>query len=300
MRVVRTLILIGMIAFTLATTVNVDKVHAASCTRIDSPGCTNGLPSEEYAALLAQMNANPAPPVSPIPVASEDVAKYSSYTKSGKPLALASSYTGVLIPGALPFAMGWINNAFRPAPIPGGVTDPTTPKLPRYKPVYIYATLKFRGLDWYLVGPGQWVDRWHVTRLKPATRPADATGRWVAVDLFEQVATAYEGDNLVFATLISSGVRSHQTRVGTFHMWSHFESDDMRGGEGTPNAYSINSVPYVMYFDGDISLHGAFWHDSFGFPMSHGCVNMSISDARWLFNWSMGEPNATVVVWRSR
>jgi lipoprotein-anchoring transpeptidase ErfK/SrfK len=55
-----------------------------------------------------------------------------------------------------------------------------------------------------------------------------------------------------------------------------------------------------MYFDGQISLHGAYWHDMFGYPMSHGCVNMSISDAHWLFDWTAATPNAAVYVWASR
>jgi lipoprotein-anchoring transpeptidase ErfK/SrfK len=66
----------------------------------------------------------------------------------------------------------------------------------------------------------------------------------------------------------------------------------MSGFAGAPNSYALQSVPWVMYFDGSISLHGTYWHDLLGFRRSRGCVNLTIRDARWLFEWSSaGEPN---------
>jgi hypothetical protein len=80
----------------------------------------------------------------------------------------------------------------------------------------------------------------------------------------------------------------------------------MAGATGAPDAYALESVPWVMYFDGGISLHGAYWHDGFGYRRSHGCVNMSISDANFVFNWFEASPlNAdgelvnNVYVWAS-
>ncbi|NJL26930.1 MAG: L,D-transpeptidase [Thermoanaerobaculia bacterium] len=61
--------------------------------------------------------------------------------------------------------------------------------------------------------------------------------------------------------------------------------DAMAGATGAPNAYALQSVPWVMYFDGDISLHGTYWHNLFGYRQSRGCVNLTISDARWVFEW---------------
>jgi lipoprotein-anchoring transpeptidase ErfK/SrfK len=112
--------------------------------------------------------------------------------------------------------------------------------------------------------------------------------------------TAYEDDKLIFTTLISSGLRGYLTRMGLFHIWIRLVTDDMNGGMGGPDAYAIPYVPFVMYFDGSISLHGAFWHDGFGFPHSHGCVNMSLTDAHWMFDWTEAAPNAAVYVWTSR
>mgnify|MGYP002625892858 FL=1 len=65
----------------------------------------------------------------------------------------------------------------------------------------------------------------------------------------------------------------------------------MSGAEGKIDYYFIEDVPHTMYFDYDIALHGAFWHDRFGYKHSHGCVNMPPRDAEWVFNWSAGAPN---------
>ena len=59
----------------------------------------------------------------------------------------------------------------------------------------------------------------------------------------------------------------------------------MSGATGAPNAYALQSVPWVQYFDESISLHGTYWHDTFGYRRSRGCVNLSISDARWVYDF---------------
>jgi lipoprotein-anchoring transpeptidase ErfK/SrfK len=103
---------------------------------------------------------------------------------------------------------------------------------------------------------------------------------------------AYEDDTPVFATLIASGLPGTDTHEGLFTIWARVANDTMSGFAGAPNSYALQSVPWVMYFDGSISLHGTYWHDLFGFRRSRGCVNLTISDAHWLFEWSgAGEPN---------
>ena len=109
--------------------------------------------------------------------------------------------------------------------------------------------------------------------------------RWVHVDLDEQVLTAYEGDELVFATLVSTGKVDHRTRVGLFPVFYKSIHADMRGVDpGDP--YFVDEVPWIMFFRKGMALHGTFWHDAFGRTYSHGCVNLAFSDAKWLFDWS--------------
>ncbi len=119
---------------------------------------------------------------------------------------------------------------------------------------------------------------------KPPLVPANA--KWIHIRLSTQTLVAYEGTRPVFATLVSAGRDEHPTPTGIFQIQSKHVAttmDDMRTME---NMYSIEDVPWTMYFQANYALHGAFWHDSFGRVRSHGCVNLSPVDARWLFFWS--------------
>lgn len=119
---------------------------------------------------------------------------------------------------------------------------------------------------------------------RPQGIPANA--QWIHVNLANQSLVAYEGNTPVFATVVSSGKEGHTTPTGLFRIQSKHVSATMDdfGAEG--GAYSIEDVPWTMYFYGNFALHGAFWHYSFGNVRSHGCVNLSPADARWLFFWS--------------
>jgi hypothetical protein len=111
--------------------------------------------------------------------------------------------------------------------------------------------------------------------------------KWLHIDLTEQVLTAYEGDKLVFGTLISAGLdadRSKRTHPGTFRIYGRSVQTTMRGKPW--DDYYAEAVPWAMHFDEGRALHGAYWHDQFGIQKSHGCVNMSLKDAEWVFNWA--------------
>lgn len=120
-----------------------------------------------------------------------------------------------------------------------------------------------------------------------ASRPfgVGPTERWIDVDLTSQRLTAFEGDQAVLSTLISSGTWNHPTVTGQFRIWLRFESQTM-DGRLLGYDYYLENVPYVMYFYEDYALHGTYWHNNFGTPMSHGCVNLATADAAWLFDWS--------------
>jgi len=109
----------------------------------------------------------------------------------------------------------------------------------------------------------------------------DVEGRWIDVDLSEQMVRAYEGTELVGSFLVSTGINKYPTETGKYKIYAKFESSLMHGPD-----YYLPDVPYSMYYSGDFSLHGTYWHHNFGTPMSHGCINMDTRDAEWLFNWS--------------
>jgi lipoprotein-anchoring transpeptidase ErfK/SrfK len=109
------------------------------------------------------------------------------------------------------------------------------------------------------------------------------------VDLDRQTLTAYEGDTPVFATLVSSGVPDHATPLGLYRLHAKHVATTMADDLAADGPYSIEDVPWTMYFLGSYALHAAFWHDRFGLQRSHGCVNLSPRDARWLFFWTLPE-----------
>jgi hypothetical protein len=114
--------------------------------------------------------------------------------------------------------------------------------------------------------------------------------RWIDVDTDEQVMVLYEGTRPKYATLVSTGRpgRRVETPKGTFRIWAKLAFSDMDNLEQTELSenYAIESVPWVQYFEGANGLHAAFWHDSFGERRSHGCVNLSPADARYVFEFT--------------
>jgi lipoprotein-anchoring transpeptidase ErfK/SrfK len=105
--------------------------------------------------------------------------------------------------------------------------------------------------------------------------------RWIDVDLSNQMTYAYEGDKIVASFLVSTGTWQHPTVTGQFHIYVKYLYTEMIGP-----GYDLPDVPYVMYFYDGYGLHGTYWHHNFGTPMSHGCINLSIPDAEWLFYWA--------------
>jgi hypothetical protein len=125
-----------------------------------------------------------------------------------------------------------------------------------------------------------------VARRRSRPRDVPRGERWVHVDLAEQTLVAYEGERPVYATLVSSGKKGYRTRPGLFRMGRKFLSTTMDATDPIDGFYRIEEVPWTMYYWRSYALHGAYWHDDFGVPRSHGCTNLAPVDARWLFRWS--------------
>ena len=136
---------------------------------------------------------------------------------------------------------------------------------------------------WLRIGEGQWVDAaWvGVARLKPRPSTIGPTERWVAVNLKEQTVVAYEGDRPVYAALAATGLPGTPTVQGVFRTWRRLDTGVMAGP-----GYYIEDVTWTCYFYSGYALHTGYWHDAFGRPRSHGCVNLSPYDAWWIYQWS--------------
>jgi lipoprotein-anchoring transpeptidase ErfK/SrfK len=110
--------------------------------------------------------------------------------------------------------------------------------------------------------------------------------RWIEIDLSSQRLIAWEGATPVYAIVVSTGKASTPTRTGTFAIQTKHRQARMRGAD-----YDISDVPYTMYYSGSYAIHGAYWHHRFGTPVSHGCVNVAVDHANWLFDWAtVGTP----------
>jgi hypothetical protein len=154
----------------------------------------------------------------------------------------------------------------------------------------IYDKQTAEGLEWVMIRPGEWIEKRYISIVYPrTTRPEGVnTPHWLDVNLYEQTIVAYEGTRLVFATIISSGIDPFWTRPGLFAIYEKLDATYMTGSFETDGSdrYYLEDVPWTMYFDEARALHGAYWHTGYGYPRSHGCVNLSPGDSQWLFNWA--------------
>lgn len=122
----------------------------------------------------------------------------------------------------------------------------------------------------------------------PTTNPGASGEKWIGINLTQQRITAYQGQTPVYSAIVSTGLPRTPTVVGTFSVYAKYVATPMSGP-----GYYLPNVPHTMYFYRGYAIHGAYWHTNFGTPMSHGCVNLSLPDAEWFYNWT---PMGTKVV----
>lgn len=128
--------------------------------------------------------------------------------------------------------------------------------------------------------------------LAPISADVPEAEKKIEISLYFQTLKAYEGDNVVLDTKISSGIprKVTQTPTGNFRIWTKMPSKHMGDGRLTDDiyAYELLGVPWNCFFqmEDGIATHGTFWHNNYGSPMSHGCVNMRPDEAKWLYRWS--------------
>jgi len=174
----------------------------------------------------------------------------------------------------------------------------------RGKPGYhhrfnIIGEREIRGTNYWLADDSRLYRQQDSTRIDARKRPKGVKPgeKWIDVNLSTQSLVAYEGDRPVYATLVSTGrvkdeldpLKNFETPTGKFRLTSKHLTATMDGDHAIDGPYSIEDVPYVMYFQLAFALHSAFWHNSFGRPRSHGCINLAPVDARHIFNWASPE-----------
>lgn len=209
-----------------------------------------------------------------------------------------SDFKGVELGDEYKLPVGWVYGGYKSATTYAIDEDANTitPKgsVKRFTAIKLSGeTKKYRGTDYRQTSDGLWIKSRTLRVTEPGDLPeAMKPGEtWVDVNLSQQTLVAFRGETPIYATLVSSGKKSsikekdHRTPTGEWRIRVKHITDTM-DGDGTAAGdlpYSIEDVPYVMYFHRSYALHGAFWHANYGVQMSHGCVNLAPLDAKHLF-----------------
>ena len=235
-------------------------IAARNGTTVDALIRSNGLPNANFIyagqrLVLTPPGSSPSAPVAaPVPSGNVYVVSY------GDTLATIAGRFGSTV-DALMRSNGIYNPNFIYAGqrlnVPGRVTQPVP------QPINVPANPPSSG----------------------AVNNAPETGKWIDVSIGRQTITAYQGSTPLKSVLVSTGVSWHPTPVGRYKIYMKIASQAMSGGSGA-DAYYLPGVPWVMYFAGGNAIHGTYWHQNFGHPMSHGCVNLTIADAKWFYDWA--------------
>lgn len=265
------------------------------------------IPNEEPAGLYGSLEqaVEGQSPIRTIPPGALRFVAYTDWTdvngghylqlKSGEwvrasPLAGYSQFQGLLFEENPKISFGWIVEDTITRSLPSYQAAESGVALTREQLVQIYDVQEAENTKWYMVGINQWVERRYIRQVVAnPTPPAGVdNNRWIEVNLYEQTVTVYENGHLVFATLIASGEDPFFTKPGLFKIYEKKPYETMTGAFEADRSdyYYLEDVPWTMYFDEARALHGAYWRAWFGYTQSHGCVNMSIADSHWLYDWA--------------
>jgi hypothetical protein len=147
----------------------------------------------------------------------------------------------------------------------------------------------------YYIQPA-WVHLFPPEELAPLSPQVPESEKHIEIHLNRQLLLAYEWGLLVYAARIATGRKNYESPTGWFHTFHKRPTYHMFGGADEFSVFDLPGVPWDSYItDNGVALHGTYWHNDFGVPHSHGCINMAIPDARWIFRWTQ-----PVVPWSER
>jgi hypothetical protein len=201
-------------------------------------------------------------------------------------LLTPSTFTGILLTRDVTFRFGWVLAETQSV----STADTPVQAYKRYQVVHEVPSVVEKP-GYIAIGGDEWLPVESLALVSPAV-PAEAgpdTCRFIYANLASQTLSVFDQCKLVFTTLISSGKNSW-TFEGSFAIQYKVEYSTITPPEWSTSEYYIQGVPYFMSYSGDFGFHGAYWHDNFGTAASHGCINLSPADAKWLYDWAgLGE-----------
>ncbi|NMC70950.1 MAG: L,D-transpeptidase family protein, partial [Myxococcales bacterium] len=199
------------------------------------------------------------------------------------------TYHGLIIEPDMPLPIGFVGRGRPTTYIRGaGRALVESGRIARQSHRFLRDKEKVGAVEYWVTTDGQYV-RAHNFGVAEEQDPPPGVppdGKWIQIDLSDQLLVAYQGRRPVFAALVSTGKEGFETPAGSYAILSKHVSATMDGITEADGAYSIEDVPWTMFFSDNFAIHGAFWHNRFGMTKSHGCVNMSPIDAQWIFEWS--------------
>jgi lipoprotein-anchoring transpeptidase ErfK/SrfK len=201
-----------------------------------------------------------------------------------------SHFQGLVFTRTPDNSFGWIVDTAEVRSAPGYASPLVNKQYVREDVVQIYDIQNADKTDWYMVGLNEWIERRYIRQVRINTTPPEGVtnNRWIEVNLYDQTVSVYDNGQLVFATMVATGGEPFFTRPGLHQVYEKKEVETMSGSFEADRSdyYYLEDVPWTMYFDDKRALHGAYWRAWFGYPGTHGCVNFSIGDAKWLYDWA--------------
>jgi len=201
-----------------------------------------------------------------------------------------SPFQGLLFSKAPSNSFGWILDQNNPSREAGYQAETINENLVREQIVQVYDAVEADNTTWYMIGLGKWVEQRYIAVVNVMQAPPDGVtnGRWIEVNLEQQTLVVYDNNQIVFATIIATGVDPYFTQPGLSQIYEKKDLETMTGAFAADKSdyYYLENVPWTMYFDQNRALHGAYWRALFGYPQSHGCVNLSVGDSHWIYDWA--------------
>ncbi|MBU1221992.1 L,D-transpeptidase [Myxococcota bacterium] len=170
---------------------------------------------------------------------------------------------------------------------PGGPEKKGVKPIPHYASRAIYDRKKVGKAVYYRIKEG-WILARRVLSAWPADPPPGLKPceKWIDINVSMQTLVAYEGREPVYVAPISTGKKKYPTKYGIFRIWAMKANSDMNSSMGASERYRVDDVPWAMFFYLGQAMHAAYWHTEFGNRKSHGCVNLTPVDAKWIYDWT--------------
>ena len=207
-------------------------------------------------------------------------------------LVAPSTFRGILLTKAVDFRFAWVLDETH------SVNAAGTPlrTYSRYEVVHEVQPVT-ENPGYFAIGPDEWLPLNSLAITSPQVPPDAGLGvcRFIYVDLTTQTLRVYDNCKLVFATLVSTGQNPIWTYAGRFFIQYKVEYKELLPPSYSTSEYYLQGVPFFMGYSGDWGIHGVYWHDDFGRPVSHGCVNLSPADAKWMYAWTHEGENVILV-----